>query len=91
MAVPPPSPVAAAASWTASQTMTIETTKWTATDHHTSCSSTVIPPMTACATTPSGCTSASRVSRVRRGRVASAATRHGARDDDDEERSAAGC
>ena len=36
----------------------------------------MIPPITACATTPSGCTSASRVSRGRRGRVASAATRH---------------
>ena len=72
---PSPSP-AAATSCIASQTSTIETAKCTATLHQTSPSRTTAPPMTAWVTTPSGCTSASAVSRVRRGRVASAAIRH---------------
>ena len=76
-ACPSPSD-AAATSCTASHTRTIERTKCTATDHQASCSSTVIPPITAWATTPSGWTSASRVSLRLRGRVANAARKQAA-------------
>jgi hypothetical protein len=55
---------------------TIDTSRCTLTLHHTRPSSTTPPPITAWAITPMGCTTARRVSRARRGRVASAASRH---------------
>ena len=71
-----PSPsVAACTSCTASHTSTIETRKCTLTLHQARPVRTVTPPITACVTTPSGWTSASRTSRGRRGRVPSAASR----------------
>jgi hypothetical protein len=66
---------AAATSCTASQTRIIDTSRCTLTLHHTNPSNTTPPPITAWAITPSGCTRARRVSRARRGRVASAASR----------------
>ena len=57
--------------------------KCTATDHHARESSTVIPPITACATTPSGCTSARRVRRRRRGPGGQRGDQARARDEDD--------
>ena len=64
-----------ATSSTASQMNTIETRKCTATLHQTSPLSTTNPPITACATTPTGWATASRTSRRRRGRMVSAASR----------------
>ena len=57
----------ALSSSTASQTRGVVARKWIATVHHSSLASTVIPPITACSTTPPGMVQASFTSRLRSG------------------------